>query len=344
MSNSKSLSFSKRLVAGVLSFVTCAAVVCAPASEVLPEMLSSQNLSMSASAAYRSSSITAISGNVTLYAGDYLQNGDYKAILQTDGNFVVYNTRTNQAMWHSGTYYRGKYSNYHLVVQTDGNLVLYARKGNNNDYWLWTSGTNTSNFTCGNGYYFTLSLSNSGRLALTQTYRGMSSTASEKWNNNCTKNKRRIEKLFQGNYGGWLNGGSYSIAAAGCALTSYAMVYNLYNGTSKSPEDLNYSPYISGGNTMWKGVAEKLVYPSYARIAEQVRFNPTIVCIENDTGVDHYVVVYGCTKFSGSISASDLLVADPASASVNTLQDAMNRKGYNPRIYSSRIWTGDSQW
>lgn len=349
MSNSKSLSFSKRLVAGILSFVTCAAVICAPASEALPEILSSQNLSMSASAANRSSSITASSGNVTLYAGDYLQNGDFKAILQSDGNFVVYNTKKNQAVWHSGTYYRSKYSNYRLVVQSDGNLVLYAKKGNNNSYWLWTTATSSSSLTCGNGYNFSLALSNTGRLSFTQTYRGMSSTTYEKWANDSKKIERRIDKMYQNDYNGILYGGTCTIKKAGCALTSYAMIYNLYNGTSKTPVDLNNSRYVSNGDTKFKGCTDIKYSPSCNQIAEQLKTNPTIVFLTNGVSYDnggksHFVVVYGCTRKSGTVTTSDLLVADPAIEGYTTLAQSIARMGSGVYIGNSRTWCGDSQW
>ncbi len=48
-----------------------------------------------------------------------------QAVLQTDGNFVIYNAR-NEAMWASGTSGNAGAS---VVVQIDGNLVLYSSTG-----------------------------------------------------------------------------------------------------------------------------------------------------------------------------------------------------------------------
>ena len=350
MSNSKSLSFSKRLVAGILSFVTCAAVICAPASEALPEILSSQNLSMSASAANRSSSVTATSGKVVLNSGDYLQNGNFKAILQSDGNFVVYNTKKNQPVWHTGTYYRNKYDYYQLIVQADGNLVLYGKKYGLSDlYYLWATATGSSYYTCKNGYNFSLALSNTGRLSFTQTYHGMTSTSSEKWSSDSLKVERRIDKMYQANYGGTLYGGTCTIKKAGCALTSYAMIYNLYNGTSKTPVDLNNSRYVSNGDTKFKGCTDIKYSPSCNQIAEQLKTNPTIVFLTNGVSYDnggksHFVVVYGCTRKSGTVTTSDLLVADPAGNKYTTLAQSIARMGRGVYIGNSRTWTGDSQW
>jgi hypothetical protein len=63
----------------------------------------------------------------THYGGDY-------AIMQTDGNFVVYSAEIG-SIWDSKTNGRGE--NY-LVVQDDGNLVIYATGTVNAQ---WASGT-----------------------------------------------------------------------------------------------------------------------------------------------------------------------------------------------------------
>ena len=51
------------------------------------------------------------------------RNGSYRAIMQTDGNFVVYSP--SAALWASGTNGQGS-APYNLTMQSDGNLVLYA--------------------------------------------------------------------------------------------------------------------------------------------------------------------------------------------------------------------------
>lgn len=59
----------------------------------------------------------------------------YFAILQSDGNFVVYNdTISNNnpnPIWSTNTF--GLSSNYLILQQSDGNLVLYDN--NNNPIW-----------------------------------------------------------------------------------------------------------------------------------------------------------------------------------------------------------------
>jgi hypothetical protein len=75
----------------------------------------------------------------SLAAGDYLAspNGQYCAVMQDDGNFVLYwgclPDRLIGAMWASDTIGLGSQS---LSMQKDGNLVLY-RDGNP----VWASNT-----------------------------------------------------------------------------------------------------------------------------------------------------------------------------------------------------------
>jgi hypothetical protein len=47
----------------------------------------------------------------------------YRAVIQNDGNFVVYDN-TNAPLWNAGTFGKGK-GPYKLTMQDDGNLVLY---------------------------------------------------------------------------------------------------------------------------------------------------------------------------------------------------------------------------
>jgi len=61
-------------------------------------------------------------------------NGSYKAVVQGDGNFVLYHG--TKALWASGT--NGKGSGCSLDVQEDNNLVLYDSKG----HALWATSTN----------------------------------------------------------------------------------------------------------------------------------------------------------------------------------------------------------
>ena len=63
-------------------------------------------------------------------------NGNFRLIMQSDGNVVLY-TIQNRALWSSGTY---RYPGGTFVVQTDGNLVVYA-PGHGA---VWASGTNGS--------------------------------------------------------------------------------------------------------------------------------------------------------------------------------------------------------
>jgi len=72
-------------------------------------------------------------------AGDYLINGSYKFTMQSDGNLVQYDGGT--ALWASGT---GGHSGggAYAVLQTDGNFVVYLPSGSGRTA-LWSSHTDT---------------------------------------------------------------------------------------------------------------------------------------------------------------------------------------------------------
>jgi hypothetical protein len=65
----------------------------------------------------------------TLTLGKYLlsQDGQYKLIMQVDGNLVLYRTEDNFVMWASGTNGLGA---DRCKMQEDGNLVIYDDDGN----------------------------------------------------------------------------------------------------------------------------------------------------------------------------------------------------------------------
>lgn len=63
-------------------------------------------------------------------------NGQYRLIMQGDGNLVIYNQKTNRSIWASNTV-RGTMSQFEF--QYDGNLVVYTMPGHTS---TWTSNTN----------------------------------------------------------------------------------------------------------------------------------------------------------------------------------------------------------
>ena len=68
-------------------------------------------------------------------------NGKFHGIVQEDGNFVVYKSRTHEfigenAVWASDTWHKG-HGPYKLVMQEDGNLVLY----DSHNAPTWSTGT-----------------------------------------------------------------------------------------------------------------------------------------------------------------------------------------------------------
>ncbi|XP_054876922.1 B-type lectin plumieribetin-like [Poeciliopsis prolifica] len=74
-----------------------------------------------------------LSNNEELRRGDYLlsNNGEWKAVFQNDGNFVIYGW---QPTWSSDTYQSDV---VRLIMQADRNLVMY----NDDNKPRWHTGT-----------------------------------------------------------------------------------------------------------------------------------------------------------------------------------------------------------
>jgi len=79
-------------------------------------------------------------------------NGEYRAAMQADGNFVVYHHQ--RALWASNTVHSG--GHFWLINQTDGNVVVYDK----DDKALWATGTN------GKTTHSRLVIQNDGNLVL----------------------------------------------------------------------------------------------------------------------------------------------------------------------------------
>ncbi|KAG7519443.1 hypothetical protein JOB18_044228 [Solea senegalensis] len=94
-----------------------------------------------------------LSTDQELRQGEYLMslNGDYKAILQNDGNFVVYKWTPT---WASAT---NTNDPLRLLLQPDNNLVIYNKKGP-----VWASGTHSNS----QSQRMRLTMQNDGRLVL----------------------------------------------------------------------------------------------------------------------------------------------------------------------------------
>ncbi|XP_023248740.1 mannose-specific lectin-like [Seriola lalandi dorsalis] len=97
-----------------------------------------------------------ISTDQELRQGEYLtsENGNFKAVFQDDGNFVIY---TWSPIWASNTY--GK-NPFRILLQQDNNLVMY----NKEDKPLWASGTYSNQCST----RLRLTMTNEGQLVLDQ--------------------------------------------------------------------------------------------------------------------------------------------------------------------------------
>ncbi|KAF9407793.1 hypothetical protein BGZ94_002556 [Podila epigama] len=62
---------------------------------------------------------------------------NYFYAMQSDGNFVGYNSKTGKVISYTGSNGRGTKGNYNILFQEDGNLVIYDKKG----HPIWNTGT-----------------------------------------------------------------------------------------------------------------------------------------------------------------------------------------------------------
>ena len=117
-------------------------------------------------------------------------NRNYRAIMQCDGNFVVYNRKDGKdtPIWDTKSAGNG---GAFLALQQDGNLVLY----NSSNKPLWSSGTNLRPFAD-----YKLSLNNSGVLTLTRKYDNKvrwTSTGGRVSTNEVADAQYRVKSQFQ---------------------------------------------------------------------------------------------------------------------------------------------------
>ncbi len=110
----------------------------------------------------------------TLAAGETLlrdqqllsANGHYRALMQDDGNFVVYRVATGRPIWASGVL-GGTGSGFRLTLNSDGNLLVTDRTGATQ----WAAGSS------GSGTDYFLKLDNTGGLTV---YAGTTASPGEK--------------------------------------------------------------------------------------------------------------------------------------------------------------------
>ncbi|MGH9278074.1 MAG: hypothetical protein ACRD12_08210, partial [Acidimicrobiales bacterium] len=70
------------------------------------------------------------------------ENDKYQVRMQTDGNFVVYDQTTGDALWDTKTTGPGV---HHAIMQSDGNFVIYDNAGAS----VWESNTDPQpNYAC----------------------------------------------------------------------------------------------------------------------------------------------------------------------------------------------------
>lgn len=122
--------------------------------------------------------------NTCLYASQCIssKNRLYRAVMQADGNFVIYrrNNGSETATWHTHT---DRNNNAFLALQKDGNLVVYSSKSQA----LFNTGTSSRPFMA-----YKLTLGNDGILRLIQN----EGKRAEIWNSRDGKAKGKIDAML----------------------------------------------------------------------------------------------------------------------------------------------------
>jgi hypothetical protein len=101
--------------------------------------------------AIRTGESTVLPEGKKLSAGESYNQGDCKAVMQYDGNFVVYNS-SGKALFNTRTFGKNNYA----VMQGDGNFVIYNSSGKA----IWSTNTNIY----GKSHDYALILSETGEL------------------------------------------------------------------------------------------------------------------------------------------------------------------------------------
>ncbi len=170
--------------------------------------------------------------NQTLNVGEQLvsQNGRFNIIMQSDGNFVLYDKQQNIATWASNTYLSDV---NHVIMQHDGNLVAY----NNGTVSRWASNTWNSDAA----YAI---IQNDGNFVL------YNNENNPRWASNTMTN---IQTLPEGSHA-WESG---SIGFDGLALGGWIKLIASSNG------DYSFQGHMhdSGFNGYWYSATIVLVTP-----------------------------------------------------------------------------------
>lgn len=125
----------------------------------------------------------------------------------------------------------------------------------------------------------------------------------------------------------------------GCLTTGMAMVESYRRNATITPLYMeSISSYTSSGDMYWPSrysfVTSKTTYLSELyKLLKQGK--PVLVGSKNNSGGQHWVVVYGYTG-SNSLSASNFLIRDPGSSSRSNLQQFLNSY---PNFYKMAYYT-----
>jgi hypothetical protein len=105
-------------------------------------------------------------------------DGRCSAVMQQDGNLVIYDSTIGKPIWASNTNGKGSGGPYKIIMQRDANLVIYDRTGKA----IWASNSG-GKYTMKTGP-IKVSMDDDGRLAVYDTMLGVKIAERNLWRSN----------------------------------------------------------------------------------------------------------------------------------------------------------------
>ena len=240
------------------------------------------------------------------------KNRLYRAIMQPDGNFVVYDNRTgtDKAIFNTGT--QGNNGAF-LALQQDGNLVVYQGKKP-----VFNTGTSSSSYDD-----YKLSLGDDGVLTLTRQ-----STQTVIWSSSSKFNLELLKKV-----------GCQPRGSVSCSCYALAYARTLLDGKVHQWYEYNMYGNSSRVCAVWgKGgfhVEQKVKkYQGYQLMYDQIKAGkPCVILVAGSRSSQHYITVIDVKGNAdrNNLSTKDFTILDPAPVNGRTapVPENMATAGYD---------------
>ncbi len=267
------------------------------------------------------------------------KNCNYRAIMQNDGNFVIYERKNGKetAIWNTRT---AGNSGAHFVLQQDGNLVVYSKASKP----LYASNTNRKPFADyklmlgDDGVLQLIKKSNNSVIWKSHTPAGNNGTAGTLSNINW-QHLKQVGRQPAGS----VSCSCYALAYARTILDKTPRTWYTYNLYGKN--QYSVCAIWSNGNFSVKTKTTKLA--GYQLMYDEIKAGrPAIVLVQSTNGTrstHHYLTVIGVSSSANrnSLSPKDFTIIDPAAydGSAAPTAENMGTVGYDLK-WSTKDYIG----